>query len=66
MNVNERDFIQIEKRGDDGCWQARLEKNDDMVGRWKYTDIVLGPELLLIDVYYNYLINRPKFASIWR
>lgn len=29
-------------------------------------DIVLGPELLLIDVYYNYLINRPKFASIWR
>lgn len=35
MNVNERDFIQIEKRGDDGCWQARLEKNDDMVGRYR-------------------------------
>lgn len=57
-------LFRVKKEAMMGAGKARLEKNDDMVGRWKYTDIVLGPKLPIIDVCF--LLNCPKFASLGR
>lgn len=64
MYVINRNFIQREKKeAMMGADKARLIKNYDMAGirSWNYIDIVLGPELLLIDACF--LINCPKFTS---
>lgn len=43
-----------------GVGKFRFEKNDDMVGCWKYIDIVLGIKLLIIDVCF--FLNCLKFV----